>query len=113
MSLEMMLTEIDKILVVRAGLPRGLFIDVAPKVLAGWRARAEKKVTGQLVNAFKQVLGNENILFKFAETSLGTPEGTVRQVVFAAMSGGEATLRELVHEFETSGRFTGGRYKRR
>ncbi|WP_199791003.1 MULTISPECIES: hypothetical protein [unclassified Streptomyces] len=36
-----MLTEIDKLLAVRAiGLPRDLFIDVAPKVVAGWRARA-------------------------------------------------------------------------
>lgn len=40
-SLETMLTEIDKLLAVRAiGLPPDLFIDVAPKVLAGWRARA-------------------------------------------------------------------------
>ncbi|MEU2027018.1 hypothetical protein ABZ565_33535 [Streptomyces sp. NPDC016469] len=36
-----MLTEIDKLLAVRAiGLQRDLFIDVAPKVVAGWRARA-------------------------------------------------------------------------
>lgn len=141
-SLETMLTEIDKLLAVRAiGLPRDLFIDVAPKVVAGWRARAavespshlrthpvalrvtlrvtllaallhereqeitdtlvellistvhrigaraEKKVTEQLINAFKKVSGKENILFKLAEASLGTPEGTVRQVVFPAVSG--------------------------
>jgi hypothetical protein len=29
-------------------------------------ARAERKVTGQLVNAFKKVSGKENILFKLA-----------------------------------------------
>ncbi|MFI6724165.1 aldo/keto reductase [Streptomyces atratus] len=136
-SLETMLTEIDKLLVVRAiGLPPDLFIDVAPKVVAGWRARAavelpshlrthpvplrvtllaallherereitdtlvellistvhrigaraEKKVTEQLINAFKKVSGKENILFKLAEASLGTPEGTVRQVVFQALA---------------------------
>ncbi|NBM15334.1 DUF4158 domain-containing protein [Streptomyces sp. GC420] len=130
-SLETMLTEIDKLLSVRAiGLPPDLFFDVAPKVVTGWRARAavespshlrthpvplrvtllaallherereitdtlvellistvhrigaraEKKVTEQLVNAFKKVSGKENILFKLAEASLGTPEGTVRQV---------------------------------
>lgn len=40
-SLETMLTEIDKLLAVRAvGLPPDLFADVAPKVVAGWRARA-------------------------------------------------------------------------
>ncbi|MCY0936118.1 hypothetical protein [Streptomyces sp. H34-S4] len=152
MSLETMLAEIDKLLAVRAvGLPSDLFACVAPKVVAGWRARAaveppshlrthplplrvtllaallhereitdtlvellistvhrigaraEKKVTEQLVNAFKKVSGKENILFKLAEASLGAPEGTVRQVVFPAVSGGEGTLRELVHEFKTRG----------
>ncbi len=40
-SLETMLTEIDKLLAARAvGLPANLFADVAPKVVAGWRARA-------------------------------------------------------------------------
>ncbi|MEU4607431.1 DUF4158 domain-containing protein [Kribbella sp. NPDC023972] len=40
-SLESMLTEIRKLRAVRAiGLPADLFADVAPKVLAGWRARA-------------------------------------------------------------------------
>jgi hypothetical protein len=153
-SLESMLTEIDKLLVVRAiGFPPDLFADVAPKAVAGWRARAavespshlrthplplrvtllaallherereitdtlvelfistvhrigtraEKKVTEQLVNAFKKVSGKENILFKLAEASLTEPEGTVREVVYPAVSGGEQTLRELVHEFKTRG----------
>ncbi len=40
-SLETMLVEIDKLRAVRAvGLPAGLFADIAPAVLAGWRARA-------------------------------------------------------------------------
>ncbi|UKY47840.1 DUF4158 domain-containing protein [Streptomyces inhibens] len=149
-SLETMLTEIDKLLAVRAiGLPPDLFADVAPKVVAGWRARAavespthlrthplplrvtllherereitdtlvellistvhrigaraEKKVTEQLVNAFKKVSGKENILFKLAEASLTEPEGTVREVVYPAVSGGEQTQQELVHEFKTRG----------
>ncbi|WP_432149122.1 hypothetical protein [Streptomyces sp. bgisy029] len=75
-SLETMLTETDKLLAVRAiGLPPDRFTDVAPKVEAGRRARAEKKVTKQLVNAFKKVSGKENILFKLAEASVGEPEG--------------------------------------
>ncbi|MEU9298733.1 Tn3 family transposase [Streptomyces sp. NPDC048266] len=153
-SLETMLTEIDKLLAVRSiGLPADLFADVAPKVVTGWRARAavespshlrthavplrvtllaallherereitdtlvellistvhhigaraERKVTEQLVNAFKKVSGKENILFKLAEASIGEPEGTVREVVYPAVSGGEQTLRELVHEFKTRG----------
>ncbi|MEV0322690.1 hypothetical protein ACIBKX_33555 [Streptomyces sp. NPDC050658] len=63
----------------------------------------EKKVTEQLVNAFKKVSGKENILFKLAEASIGEPEGTVREAVYPAVSGGEQTLRELVHEFKTRG----------
>jgi len=40
-SLESMLTEIDKLLAVRAvGVPAEVFADVAPRVLAGWRAQA-------------------------------------------------------------------------
>ncbi|MDX3319746.1 hypothetical protein PV415_22840 [Streptomyces sp. ME03-5684b] len=34
---------------------------------------------------------------------MGEPEGTVREVVYPAVSGGEQTLRELVHEFKTRG----------
>jgi TnpA family transposase len=40
-SLETMLAEIEKLEAVRAiGLPSGLFSDVSPRVLAGWRQRA-------------------------------------------------------------------------
>lgn len=153
-SLDTMLTEIDKLLAVRAiGVGPEVFADVASNVVAGWRARAavespshlrthpealrltllaallrerereitdtlvdllistvhrvgaraEKKVTKELVNAFKRVHGKENILFRVAEASLGRPDGTVRGVVFPAVAGGEQTLRELVHEFKTSG----------
>ena len=100
-------------------LPARLFTDVAPKVLAGWRARcavespshlrrrspdsaatllaalvherlreitrdltelliatvhridarAHKKVTDELINAFKRVDGKENLLFQIAEAA--------------------------------------------
>jgi hypothetical protein len=153
-SLESMLTEIRKLRAVRAiELPAGLFGDVAPKVLAGWRsraavespshlrdhpvelrltllaallharereitdtlvdllistvhrinARADKRVTQELVNAFKKVTGKENILFAIAEAALDAPDAPVRAVVFPAVSGGEQTLRELVHEYKTKG----------
>ncbi|MFZ0158952.1 MAG: Tn3 family transposase [Kineosporiaceae bacterium] len=153
-SLESMLVEIGKLRAVRAiGLPVGLFADVAPKVVSGWRARAavespshlrrrsptsvvtvlaallverereitdslvglllatvhrigaraERKVTQELVNAFKRVDGKENILFAVAEAALSDPAGAVRDVVFPAVRGGETTLRELVHEYKTKG----------
>ena len=156
-SLESMLTEIRKLTAIRAiGLPPGLFGDVAPKVLSGWRARAavespshlrrrlknspqstvtllaallyererevtdslvdlliatvhrigaraERKVTEELINAFRKVAGKENILFAIAEASLARPSEAVREVVYPAVRGGEATLRELVHEYKTNG----------
>jgi len=66
-------------------------------------ARAEKKVTKELVAEFKRVHGKENILFRVAEASLATPDGTVRGVVFPAVTGGEQTLRDVVLEFKTRG----------
>lgn len=153
-SLESMMAEIGKLEAVRAiGLPADLFADVAPRVVAGWRARAaveapshlrrhpqpltvtllaalvhrreleitdtlvelliatvhrigaraERRVTNELINAFKRVTGKENILFQIADAALQRPDGAVREVVFPAVAGGEATLRELVHEFKTKG----------
>jgi len=153
-SLDSMMVEIAKLESVRAvGLPAGLFTDVAPRVLDGWRARAvveapshlrrhaqpmtvtllaalvhrrereitdtlvelliatvhrigaraERRVTNELINAFKRVTGKENILFSIAEAALAQPDDAVRDVVFPAVSGGEQTLRELVHEFKTTG----------
>ncbi len=48
-SLETMLAEIGKLEAVRAvGLPPGLFADVAPKVVAAWRARATVEAPSHL-----------------------------------------------------------------
>ena len=66
-------------------------------------ARAERRVTNELINAFKRVTGKENILFLIAEAALAKPDDAVREVVFPAVSDGEQTLRELVHEFKTKG----------
>jgi hypothetical protein len=156
-SLNSMLTEVGKLQAVRAvGLPPGLFADVAPKVVSGWRtraavespshlrrrlgkspqttvtllaallwereqevtdslvdlliatvhrigARAEQRVTKELISAFQKVTGKENILFAIAEASLGRPSDAVREVVYPAVRGGEATLRDLVREYKTHG----------
>lgn len=66
-------------------------------------ASADRRVTQELVKAFKRVTGKENILFAIAEASLASPNAPVRQVVFPAVNGGEQTLRDLVAEFKTSG----------
>jgi hypothetical protein len=49
------------------------------------------------------VTGKESILFGIAEASLARPDDPVRQVVYPAVTGGEQTRRELVHEFRTKG----------
>ena len=153
-SLESMLVEINKLVQLRTfKLPAGLFVDVAPKVLAGWRsramieapshlrrhsvpvtltllaalvfcrerevtdalvelfiatvhriaARAEQRVTEELVNEIRRVTGKETILFAITEAVLGAPDDTVRNVVFPAVSGGEQTLRDLASEFRSTG----------
>lgn len=66
-------------------------------------ARADRKVTEELVNAFKRVTGKENLLFAIAEASLDRPDDPVKEVVYPAVGGGEQTLRDLVHEFKTKG----------
>jgi hypothetical protein len=151
-SLASMLTEIHRWEVVRAiGLPAEVFADVAPKVVAGWRARAavespshlrghpdevmltllaalescrsweitdalvtlllrtvhgiearaQRRVTMQLVAEFKRVHGKENLLFRVAEASVARPDDTVRQVVFPVV--GEQNLWDLVAEYKSSG----------
>ncbi|HZD01089.1 MAG TPA: DUF4158 domain-containing protein [Actinomycetes bacterium] len=153
-SLESMLAEIVKLEAVRAvRLPPGLFADVAPKVVAAWRARAtveapshlrthpeplrltllaallhtrereitdtlvdlliatvhrinaraEKKITEELIREFRRVTGKEAILFRIAAAAVDHPDNTVRAALFPVVPGGERTLRDLVAEYKQSG----------
>ena len=163
-SLDTMLAEIDKLLAVRAiGVAAGVFADVAPKVVAGWRARAavespshlrthpeplrltlvaallrerereitdtlvdllistvhrvgaraEKKVTKELVNAFKRVPGKENILFRVAEASLARP--TARSAASCSRPSPAASRRcaSSCTSSRPAARCTGARCRRR
>ena len=76
-----------------------LLIATVPRI----GARAERRVTNEMVNAFKKVTGKENILVSIAAAALAAPDDAVREVVFPAVIGGEQTLREVVHEFKTKG----------
>ncbi|MFI6803132.1 hypothetical protein [Streptosporangium canum] len=58
---------------------------------------APGNVSKELINAFKRVTGKENILFKVADAALDHPDDPVRAVIFPAVSGGEQTLKDLVH----------------
>ncbi len=151
-SLNTMLTEIGKLEAVRAvGLPGSVFADIAPKVVAAWRARAaveapshlrshppevrltllaallycrereitdtlvellistvhrinaraEVKVTRELIKEFQRVTGKENLLFRLAEATVDAGDRLVREVVFPVAP--QPVLRELVAEFKASG----------
>jgi hypothetical protein len=65
-------------------------------------AHAEQKVVAELVKDFKRVTGKETLLRKIAEASLGTPDDTVREVIYPVV-GGEATLKDLVAEYRAKG----------
>jgi hypothetical protein len=65
-------------------------------------ARSEEKVITELVKDFKRVTGKETLLRKIAEASLGTPDDTVREVIYPVV-GGEATLQDLVAEYRQKG----------
>ena len=64
-------------------------------------ARAERRVTTELVSAFKRVQGKEGLLFRVADAALSRPDDSVRRVVFPVV--GEDNLRNLVAEYKSSG----------
>jgi hypothetical protein len=64
-------------------------------------ARAERRVTQELVAEFRKVAGKETLLFRLAEAAVARPDDTVRAVVYPV--AGEKTLRDLVAEYKSSG----------
>ena len=64
-------------------------------------ARAERRVTTELVAAFRRVQGKEGLLFRVADAALARPDDSVRRVVFPVV--GEDNLRNLVAEYKSSG----------
>ena len=65
-------------------------------------ARADRRVTEEMVASFKRVRNKNALLARISEASLNRPEGAVREVVFP-VAGGEQTLREVVAEFKAAG----------
>jgi len=64
-------------------------------------ARAEVKVTRELIKEFQRVTGKENLLFRLAEATVDAGDRLVREVVFPVAP--QPVLRELVAEFKASG----------
>ncbi|NEO34416.1 MAG: Tn3 family transposase [Symploca sp. SIO3C6] len=64
-------------------------------------ARAERRVTKELLDDFKKVSGKTGILFQLAEAAMSKPEGIVKEVIYPVV--GEQTLKNLVREFKSTG----------
>lgn len=100
---ELRLTLLAALIDARAREITDTLVDLLISTVHRIGARADRKVTEELVNAFRRVSGKENILFSIAEASLAAPDEPVRHVVYPAVSGGAQTLRDLVHEYKTKG----------
>lgn len=74
-------------------------------------ARAEKRVSQELINELKRVRGKENILFRLAEAAVEHPDDLVREAVYPVV--GEDTLNDLVSEYKGRGRPTGAQCRQR
>lgn len=61
-------------------------------------ARAEKRVEKELIGELTAVPGKKGILRRMVDASLAEPGGTVSEVIFRAVPGGEKTLRRLARE---------------
>ncbi|KKC04333.1 Tn3 family transposase [Mycobacterium nebraskense] len=64
-------------------------------------ARAEVRVTNELIKEFKRVTGKENLLFRVAEATVDAGDRLVRDTVYPVAP--QAVLRDLVAEFKSSG----------
>jgi TnpA family transposase len=73
-------------------------VDLSIGLVSKINTRAERKVERAIEAEARKVHRKTEKLFSIAEASLRAPEGTVRQVVFPAVPGGEATLQALVAE---------------
>ena len=66
-------------------------------------ARADKRVKDELIREFRRVTGKEAILFHMSQAAITHPDDTCRAALFPVVPGGEATLQDLVSEYEHSG----------
>lgn len=64
-------------------------------------ARAEVRVTNELIKEFKRITGKENLLFRVAEATVDAGDKLVRDTVYPVAP--QTVLRDLVAEFKSSG----------
>ena len=76
-------------------------VDLLIQIIHRIGARAERRVTKELLDDFKKVSGKTGILFQLAEAAISKPEGIVKEVIYPIVS--EQTLKNLVREFKSTG----------
>lgn len=76
-------------------------VDLLIQIIHRIGARAERRVTKELLDDFKKVSGKTGILFQLAEAAMSKPEGIVKEVIYPVV--GEQTLKSLVREFKSTG----------
>ena len=74
-------------------------------------ARAERRVEKELIGELAGVPGKRGILRRMVTAALEDPDGTVREVVFPAVPGGEKTLRDLARELMATERVVAERVR--
>ena len=76
-------------------------VEILIQIIHRINARAERRVTKELLDDFKKVSGKTGILFQIAEAAMDKPDGVVKEVIYPVV--GETTLKNLVREFKSTG----------
>ena len=74
-------------------------------------ARAERRVEKELIGELAGVPGKRGILRRMVTAALDKPDGTVREVVYPVVPGGETTLRDLARELMATERVVAERVR--
>ena len=76
-------------------------VEILIQIIHRLNARAERRVSKELLDDFKKVSGKTGILFQLAEAAMDQPDGVVKEVIYPVV--GETTLKNLVREFKSTG----------
>ena len=85
-----------------AGITDAL-VDLLIETVHKMHKKAQRKVMGRMTRDLTRVHHKDRLLFKIARASLGNPDGTVRDVVFAVAS--QDRLEAVVAEYEEGGTY--------
>lgn len=98
---EVMLTLLAALLHCREGEITDTLVELLISTVHRINARAEVRVTKELIKEFQRVTGKENLLFRVAEATVDAGDRLVRDAVFPVAP--QPVLRDLVAEFKSSG----------